>query len=144
MDDEGFVGDPRTFSERDVTLGDFDRAPGIAFTYLYDFGDHWEHRVELEELLFPDVAPRVASCVAGAKARPPEDVGGLGGYERFLEIMADPDDPEHADLKRWCGGHFDPEWFDVAAADRDVRRALKPDVRRRLHQPRPKRAGRGQ
>ena len=78
----------------------------------------------------------------GARARPPEDVGGVPGYEHFLAVMADPDDPEHADLKRWCGGHFDPEWFDLALTDKDVRNALRPNVRRRLHQPKPKRSSR--
>jgi hypothetical protein len=87
-----------------------------------------------------DVAPKVGTCVAGARARPPEDVGGFDGYERFLAIMADRDDPEHADMKQWCGGYFDPEWCDLARTDKDVKNALKANVRRRLHQPRP---GRG-
>jgi hypothetical protein len=64
------------------------------------------------------------------------------GYERFLAVMADPDDPEHDDTKRWCGGHFDPAWFDLALTDKDVKNALRPNVRRRLHQPKPKRAKR--
>ncbi len=71
---------------------------------------------------------------------PREDVGGVPGYERFLEIMADRQDPEHADTKRWCGGHFDPEWFDLELVDKDVKNALKPNMRRRLHQPKPARA----
>ena len=44
--------------------------------------------------------------------RPPEDVGGVHGYANFLDIIADPDNPEYRDTKRWVGGHFDPEWFD--------------------------------
>jgi hypothetical protein len=70
----------------------------------------------------------------------PEDVGGADGYRNFLTIMADPQDPEHVDMKRWCGGHFDPAWFDLELTDKDVRNALRPNVRRRLHQPKPKRA----
>lgn len=97
------------------------------------------HVVEIEKPLALDTAPRLASCIDGARARPPEDVGGVDGYERFLEIMADPLDPEHADIKRWCGGHFDPEWFDRALIDRDMKNALRTNVRRRLHQPKPKR-----
>ena len=30
----------------------------------------------------------VLTCVDGVRARPPEDVGGIGGYERFLAIMS--------------------------------------------------------
>lgn len=36
-----------------------------------------------------------------------------GGYERFLETMSDKSHPEHAETKKWCGCHFDPDWFDL-------------------------------
>ena len=39
------------FDEREVRLRDFDREPGTAFTYLYDFGDDWHHTVKIEKLL---------------------------------------------------------------------------------------------
>jgi hypothetical protein len=131
---------PRLFDERAVTLRDFDREPGLAFTYVYDFGDDWRHIVEFEELLALDPDPLLAVCTDGARARPPEDVGGVSGYQRFLQIIADPFHPEHGDTKRWCGGHFDPDWFDLALVDKDVRNALRPALRRRLHQPKPKRS----
>nr|WP_318031759.1 hypothetical protein [Rhizobium ruizarguesonis] len=41
--------------------------------------------------------PKHGSCVAGERARPPEDVGGVSGYERFLEIIADQEDAEYAE-----------------------------------------------
>lgn len=132
----------RTFDEREVRLLDFEREPGLTFTYLYDFGDSWHHTVQIEKLLALDVAPRSGTCIDGARARPPEDVGGVPGYERFLTTMADPHDPEHANMKRWCGGHFDPEWFDLALVDKDIKNALRPNVRRRLHQPKPARIAR--
>jgi Plasmid pRiA4b ORF-3-like protein len=37
--------------------------------------------------------------VVGARARPPEDVGGLNGYADFLDIIADPENSEHGDTK---------------------------------------------
>jgi hypothetical protein len=49
--------------------------------------------------------------------------------------MADRAHPEHADTKRWAGGHFDPEWFDLRMTDRDVRNALRPNRRIHMHQP---------
>ena len=141
-DDGGFSDSPRLFDECDVRLLDFGRGSGTAFTYLYDFGDDWHHYVEIEEHLALDLLPKMATCTGGARARPPEDVGGVPGYERFLEVIADRDDPEHADMKRWCGGHFDPDWFDLVLTDKDVRNALQPNVRRRMHQPKPKRPAR--
>ena len=141
-DDGGFEGSPTLFDEGEVRLLDFGHEAGIAFTYLYDFGDDWHHHVEIERHLALDPLPRVATCIGGARARPPEDVGGLCGYESFLSVMADPSDPEHADMKRWCGRHFDPDWFDLAVTDKDVRNALRPNVRRRQFQPKPKRPAR--
>lgn len=137
LTEDAFDDDPRVFDFRDVHLRDFEQ--GAVFSYLYDFGDSWRHTVIVEEFGAFDSTPKHGSCIEGARARPPEDVGGVHGYERFLEIMSDKRDPEHVETKRWCGGHFDPEWFDLAITDKDVRNALKPNVKRRLHQP--KRSG---
>ncbi|TCU06322.1 plasmid pRiA4b ORF-3 family protein [Rhizobium sullae] len=137
LTEDAFDDDPRVFDFREVRLRDFEE--GAMFNYLYDFGDSWLHSVVIEKFAALDVAPKHGTCIDGARARPPEDVGGVSGYERFLEIMSDETDPEHADTKRWCGGHFDPEWFDLAVVDKDMRNALRSNVKRRLHQPKPKR-----
>jgi hypothetical protein len=113
LEEDSFPNSPRVFDEREVRLLDFDSG-GATFIYLYDFGDCWRHTIEIEQPLALDVIPKVGACVAGARARPPEDVGGVDGYERFLATMADRDDPEHTEMKQWCGGYFDPEWFDLA------------------------------
>lgn len=125
--------DVRSFDETGVRLLDFRAAEPVNFLYIYDFGDNWEHRLTYERFVATSPAPRTASCLAGERVRPPEDVGGIGGYENFLEIIADPEHPEHADMRRWAGGRFDPERFDLARTDRDVRAALRPSrpVRRR-------------
>lgn len=128
--------DPRVFDQSEVRLLDFEQ--GAVFNYHYDFGDGWRHTVAVEEFLTLSVAPKHGTCVAGERARPPEDVGGVSGYERFLEIIADRDDPEYAETISWCGGYFNPEWFDLSIVDKDVRNALRPNVKRRLYQPKPK------
>ncbi|WP_400770718.1 plasmid pRiA4b ORF-3 family protein [Methylosinus sporium] len=130
--------DPRVFDEREVRLADFSGEDRIAFGYRYDFGDCWDHTVEIEDKLTLPVSPKHATCVAGARARPPEDVGGRYGYENFLGIISDRKHPEYRETLTWCGGHFDPEWFDLAIVDKDVRSALRPGVKRRLHQPKPR------
>jgi hypothetical protein len=128
--------DPRVFDQREVRLLDFEQ--GAVFSYHYDFGDSWRHTVAVEEFLTLASTPKQGSCIAGERARPPEDVGGVSGYERFLEIIADREDPEYAETIRWCGGYFDPEWFDLSIADKDLRNALRSNVKRRLYQPKPK------
>lgn len=134
---DGAFDDARVCDSTQVRLRDFQR-DRVEFDYLYDFGDGWRHLVRLEESILLEPAPKFASCIAGARARPPEDVGGISGYERFLEILADPDDPEYADTKRWCGGHFNPDWFELNQINKDLRNALRSNARRPLNQPRPR------
>ena len=82
-----------------------------AFTYLYDYGDGWEHRVTVEKILPPDPAMKSPQCLNGANACPPEDVGGPPGYVEFLQAISDPKHDEHEDQLEWCGGSFDPTAF---------------------------------
>ena len=61
-------------------------------------------------------------CLAGERACPPEDVGGVCGYEGFLEAIRDPDHPEHEDYLEWIGGEFDPGAFDLEGINAALRR----------------------
>jgi hypothetical protein len=81
------------------------------FTYLYDFGDGWEHHLAIEKILPP--APGLISpiCLDGANACPPEDVGGPPGYVDFLQAINDPAHEEHQTMLEWCGGRFNPTAF---------------------------------
>lgn len=93
---------------------------GQVFHYLYDFGDGWDHRIEVEEILPPTAALTYPRCLAGARACPPEDVGGTYGYENFLTVLQDPEHPEYAAYLTWAGGSFDPEQFDLRAVDQTL------------------------
>lgn len=84
------------------------------FVYTYDFGDWWEHSVDVEDVL--DAAPGAVYpvCTAGKGDCPPEDVGGAYGYDRFRAVMADPTHPDYEATVRWfgtrtAGRDFDPE-----------------------------------
>ncbi|RST47799.1 plasmid pRiA4b ORF-3 family protein [Variovorax sp. MHTC-1] len=88
------------------------------FVYVYDYGDNWRHRVKVEKIIALDAPISLAVCIAGENACPPEDVGGAPGYEEFLAALADPNDPEHEDLKEWIGGSFDPTAFDIAEVNK--------------------------
>jgi hypothetical protein len=82
--------------------------------YEYDFGDEWRHEVLIESI---DVVPHMlkfAICLDGQRACPPEDCGGTGGYEEFLEAIANPEHERHDDFVGWLGFPFDPERFSVA------------------------------
>jgi len=101
----------------------------LRFLYEYDFGDGWEHEVLFEGCPKIDEGGQYPVCLEGKRACPPEDVGGIGGYEEFLKTIADPDHEEHKDMLRWAGGWFDPEAFDVTAATKEMKKGL-PDWRK--------------
>ena len=85
--------------------------------YNYDFGDGWEHRVTLFKTHEWDAAASLPTCVAGRRACPPEDCGGVPGYYRLLEVLEDPQDEEHESIKEWLGGSFDPDQFSKEAVN---------------------------
>jgi Plasmid pRiA4b ORF-3-like protein len=80
------------------------------FQYVYDFGDGWEHAVVIEKVLPLDPDQQYPVLIAGRRALP---CGGVPGYYRLLEVLADPNDEEHAELTEWVGDDFDPERFDA-------------------------------
>ena len=109
----------------EARLMDYIHDVGTAFTYEYDFGDSWEHRLVLEKVLPLEAGAHYPRCVGGARATPPEDVGGIWGYERFLEAIGNPDHEEHEEYLTWVGGSFDPEAFDVAMVNRRFREGYR-------------------
>jgi Plasmid pRiA4b ORF-3-like protein len=87
------------------------------FSYEYDFGDGWDHQVVLEKILPVEPKIKYPCCIKGKRCCPPEDVGGIWGYQSFLAALNDKNHPEHADsMERleWIGDSFDPEEFDLA------------------------------
>jgi hypothetical protein len=107
--------------ERRVRLNQIAPSEGSRFVYEYDFGDSWEHILLLEKVLEPEPGQQYPVCVKGKRACPPEDVGGVWGYEGFLEAIGDPDHPEHEEYLEWIGGEFDPEEFDLDAVNEALR-----------------------
>jgi hypothetical protein len=101
-------------------LRDLKLSAGSRFTYVYDFGDDWEHDVVVERILpmpaetGPDRSPRL---IGGERAAPPEDAGGPHGYGAMLEGLRDPEHPEHQEYRQWVGSGYDPERFDAWSLD---------------------------
>jgi hypothetical protein len=83
-------------------------------TYLYDFGDGWEHQIRVEAIIENDTRyPGKPVCLAGARNCPPEDCGGPWGYQNFMKAIGNKKHKEHKELIEWVGGSFDPEHFDL-------------------------------
>jgi hypothetical protein len=96
--------------------------PGVKkFHYQYDMGDSWWHIITVEKTLPAEAGVKYPRCVAGERACPPEDCGGPWGYGDFVDAIQNPKHERHADLLEWIGGHFDPEAFDLEAANEELR-----------------------
>lgn len=89
------------------------------FTYQYDFGDDWQHRVTIEKVL-EDYDANYAQVLKYKGDTPYEDCGGIWRYYELLEILKDPQHPEYEDLKAWTDGHFTME-YDLAEVNQRLR-----------------------
>jgi hypothetical protein len=106
-----------TIDSSGVSLDNLLKAEGDCLLYRYDFGDNWRHDVVVEKILPGDELSTRPVCVAGERHCPPEDVGGIGGYAQFLEVIFDPTHEEHQSMVTWAGGRFQPEDFDLKAVN---------------------------
>lgn len=118
-DDDRFPGMPQTVPDWEVPIASWFTSPSHTASYTYDFGDDWEHMVELEAILPVERGVKYPRCVDGASACPPEDVGGPPGYEHFLDALRDVKHAEHREYLTWVGGKFDPDAFDAASVEFD-------------------------
>ena len=82
--------------------------------YEYDFGDSWEHTITLEKILPVDKSIKYPVCTAGKMRCPPEDCGGVWGYENLLGILKNPQHEKYEDMIEWLeDDEYDPEEFDI-------------------------------
>jgi hypothetical protein len=110
-DDE--FGDLGTKNETRYRLNKLGLGEKSKFKYEYDFGDSWEHTILVEKIVPAEKEVHYPICLTGKRACPPEDVGGVWGYENFLESITDPNHKEHDEYMEWIGDSFDPEEFDL-------------------------------
>lgn len=94
--------------------------------YEYDMGDGWLHTIELEKILPADKKQTLPICIGGRRACPPEDIGGMGGYEYLIEVMADKTHDEHKDMLEWLGlndaSEFKPAAFSIEEVNQRMAR----------------------
>lgn len=106
-------------------LIDLIKQKGRTFTYTYDFGDDWVHELQIVDSRYEPEDPRmIIRCNGGARACPPEDAGGPFGYMRYLEILSDPDHPEHRENIEWRG-QYDGESFSLETVNQELLKYLR-------------------
>ncbi len=117
--DEDFDGE-ETKTEGTERLNKLFKKKGDSCDYVYDFGDSWSHTITLEDANYQLREDDCEiCCLDGARACPPEDVGGISGYEEFCQAMKKPKTKKHEAMALWSmgfqptGKKFDPEYFDL-------------------------------
>jgi Plasmid pRiA4b ORF-3-like protein len=102
--EDDWTDDYGTKNEDKVKLNEVVTRVRTKFKYLYDFGDSWQHEIEVEKILPPEPGVHYPICLAGERAGPPEDIGGVWGYANMLEVLADPNHPDREEMLDWPGG----------------------------------------
>jgi len=94
----------------EVAVADFIQEPGDQAIYNYDYGDGWQHEVAYEGSFAREKGKRYPLCLAGELAGPPEDCGGIPGYDECIEALKKNDNSEGLLdwLGRWRPDRFDP------------------------------------
>ena len=82
--------------------------------YNYDFGDDWWFTIRLEKIV-DDYYFGYPTLLDGEETAPPEDVGGIDGFYKFIEIYRNPKCLEHQEIKDWADSLYfrehDPDWI---------------------------------
>ncbi|MCB9228486.1 MAG: plasmid pRiA4b ORF-3 family protein [Deltaproteobacteria bacterium] len=117
-------GDENTDSNG-ISIHDLIEQREKKFTYEYDFGDSWHHEIKIVGTEPLETPMKVPECIDGERCCPPEDCGGVWGFENFLEVMADPSHEEYADMKDWYGRRFNAEKFSIADANKEIKSFLR-------------------
>jgi hypothetical protein len=108
--------------ERRYAVSRIARHEKSKFVYQYDFGDSWEHDILVEKILPAETDSKYPLCLKGKRACPPEDVGGIWGYEDFLEAIGDPGHEQHDSYLEWVDDEFDPEEFNLDEINQALQR----------------------
>jgi hypothetical protein len=142
--------------ETDARLDQVLREPGDALTYEYDFGDGWTHTLRLESVdpMPPTAASGVGDtsdassaayplvCLAGERACPPEDVGGLQGYEDVAAWVRGGEDPavelanglSGEEMRAWLPEGWHPDHVDLEEVNAGLARLAPRDTATALAQ----------
>lgn len=114
--DDGFGFMFDIIPEETARIARYFAADKTKAVYVYDFGDNWQHEVVLEKKIPADASVQYPRCIAGKRACPPEDCGGIWGYAELLTILADPEHDEYNEKMEWLDdigrGDFQPDEFD--------------------------------
>ncbi len=123
------IGDPilwddgETTWDKKVKIKDVLKAVGDKLPYEYDMGDGWKHTVVLEKIEVGGL--KGARCLDGARAAPPEDCGGIHGYQELIHHLHHPEKDGYIELLEWLEDNYDSERFDIEDVNTELRGLAK-------------------
>ncbi|RPH31190.1 MAG: plasmid pRiA4b ORF-3 family protein [Bacteroidales bacterium] len=82
-------------------------------TYVYDYGDSWTIRCKLIRSFDDSSIHKYPLCIEGLRKAPPEDSGGVTGYEMSLELMAGKSKKDFSLISEWYGDNYNPDYFSL-------------------------------
>lgn len=117
--DMSFSGNVKLYSE--FALSDLLKNEGDIMMFEYDFGDSWMHNVWVKGIRpYRKGEKHKIEFVDGQGACPPEDCGGVPGYENLLRIFRKKrKSAEEKEELKWYGidRYYDPNEFDSEYAE---------------------------
>lgn len=119
--DRAWPSERKVYDARRYTLARLFPSLPTSFAYLYDFGDTWEHAIDIEGEQDAEYRKQYPVCIAGGESCPPEDCGGPSGYRELLSVLGDVNHPEHAEWKAWAEGRWYPTRFSPQLATSRMR-----------------------
>ncbi len=111
LEDDDFWGDMDKIDYSTKKVSDLLKKEKDKIIYDYDFGDGWTHDILLEKIIMDQEFDYLPVCIKGKNNCPPEDCGGIWGYEYLLETLNNPEAKNYEETIEWVGEDFDPEYF---------------------------------
>lgn len=107
-------------------LGNLIKKKDQGFDYVYDFGDGWLHHITLEDNRY-DIENLHGEivCLDGERACPPEDVGGIPGYNELCEVLNDPKHEDYESNRQWAGKDYYFEKFDIQTVNFELLKYMR-------------------
>lgn len=111
--------------DRDVTLADVGLATTGLALYRYHFGEGWTVELQVEKTEPCKKNSSHPACVAGERAGPPEDCGGVEAYNDMLACIKEPHTEIGQEWIEWLGPEYDAERCDLNAINKALKERAK-------------------
>ena len=111
--------------DRDVTLADVRLSEHDRTAYDYLFAEGWHVDIRVEKTIAAEKGVAYPRCVAGERAGPPEDCGGIEAYKDMLYCLKHPETDLGREWREWLEPGHDPEKCDLSAINKALKRLSK-------------------